>query len=187
MNLCDDRIFTRRLLLRKMEAEDLLLFVSWSNCGEAYGSYLTPEHLTEAEALERLKSGLFWNGSSRTYIIALRDGPPIGTIHFWLRPEKQRTAVVALKIALPEYRNRGYGTEAQKFLIMYLFERMEIQNVELYTDIDNHSQQRCLQKLGFDIADTLTYEDQKVTRTGHLFRLDSLGFRCHPCYRYHYE
>ncbi len=187
MNLCDELIFTRRLVLRKMEAEDLPLFVLWSNSREAYGSYLTPERLIDAEALEGLKSGLFWNGSGRTYMIVLRQGPPIGTIHFWLRPEKQRTAVFSLKIALPEYRNGGYGTEAQKFLIMYLFERMEIQNVEVYTDIDNHVQQRCLQKLGFDIADTLAYEDQKVIRAGHLFRLDMPGFKRHPTYRYHYE
>jgi len=170
-----------------MEAEDLPLFVLWSNSREAYGSYLTPERLMDVEALDLLESGLFWNVTSRTYFIVLRQGPPIGTIHFWLRPEKRGTAVVALKIALPEYRSKGYGTEAQKFLIMYLFERMEMQWVELYTDIDNRAQQRCLQKLGFEIADTLTYEDQKVIRTGHLYRLDLPGFKSHPCYRYHYE
>jgi RimJ/RimL family protein N-acetyltransferase len=187
MNLYDDRIFTRRLTLRKIEAEDLPLFVLWSNSREAYGNYLTPERLTDTEALEQLKSGLLWNNASRTYFIVLREGPPIGTMHFWFRPEKRRTAVVALKIALPAYRNQGFGTEAQKFLIMYLFERMEVECIELYTDIDNHAQQRCLQKLGFNIADTLTYEDQKVTRTGHLYRLQTHGFRSHPCYSYHYE
>lgn len=187
MNLCDDRIFTRRLALRKIEAEDLPLFILWSNSRKAHGDYLTPDRLTAAEALDQMKSGLLWNNASRTYFIVLRQGPPVGTIHFWLRPEKRRTAVVALKIALPEYRGMGFGTEAQKFLIMYLFERMEVEQVELFTDVDNHPQQRCLQKLGFNIADTLTYDDRNVTRTGHLYRLDTHGFKRHPCYRYHYE
>lgn len=187
MSLFDDRIFTRRLALRKIEAEDLPLFVLWSNSWEAYGNYLTPERLTDSEAVEHLKFGLFWNNVSRTYFIVLREGPPIGTIHFWLRPEKRRTIVVALKIALPSCRNQGFGTEAQKFLIMYLFERMEVECIEFYTDLDNHAQQRCLQKLGFDIAETLTYEDRDVTRTGYLYRLDAHGFKRHPYYRYHYE
>ena len=187
MNFHDNRIFTRRLLLRKIEAEDLALFVLWSNSREAYGDYLTPERLTEVEAMEQLSSGFLWNSISKTYLIALRQGPAIGTIHFWLRPERRRTAVVALKIALPEYRLQGFGTEAQKFLVIYLFERVGVERVEFYTDIDNHAEHRCMQKLGFEIADTLTYEDQKVARTGYLHRLDLLGFQRHPYYRYHYE
>ena len=52
---------------------------------------------------------------------------------------------MALKISEPEMRNKGYGTEAQKYAIIQLFTRMKLQRVEMYTDIDNQSQQRCLQ------------------------------------------
>jgi len=187
MTLNDTCIYTRRLILRKIEKEDLAQYLAWSNSKEAHGDYLTPESLGEAEALEQFDSGTLWNHTSRTYLILLRDGPSIGTIHFWLRPEKRSSAVMALKIAVPKYRNMGYGTEAQKFLIIHIFQRFAGRAIELYTDVDNRAQQRCLAKLGFRIVDCQTYDDQHVKRTGYLFRLDDDGFRKHPIYRYHYE
>ena len=70
---------------------------------------------------------------------------------------------------------------------MHLFERVALKAVEMYTDIDNLSQQRCLKKLGFKLVDSLQYEDQQVNRTGHLFRLTMEGFKQAPLYKFHYE
>ncbi|MEA3347855.1 MAG: GNAT family protein [Pseudomonadota bacterium] len=188
MNIFADKIFTRRLLLRKTEEADLPLLVGWSNNLEVYGDFLTPEQMTIEEGKRNFGAGLFWNGQSRTFIIELRnEEAPIGTIHYWLRSENKKIAIVALKIAQLDLRNQGYGTEAQKFLIMHLFEKMMLQAVEMYTDIDNLSQQRCLNKLGFKLVDSLQYEDQQIIRTGHLFRLTREDFKQVPLYKFHYE
>jgi len=94
---------------------------------------------------------------------------------------------MAVKIADPEQRNKGYGTEAQKYLIIHLFSRLKARSVEMYTDINNRPQQRCLTKLGFELVETLNYDDHQVKRVGHLFRMDVAHFSNNPVYRYHYE
>lgn len=188
MQFLEDRVFTRRLRLRKIEEDDLPLIIEWSSSDKAYGEYLTPERLTAEQGLNNLKTGRFWNEQSRAYLIELLDdGTPIGTIHCWSLPENRKTVGMALKIAKPALRRQGYGTEAQKYLIMHLFERMGLEAVEMYTDIRNAAQQRCLQKLGFTLIDSLCYEDQHVWRTGNLYRLSLEEYRRLPLYQYFYE
>jgi len=186
MSLLGNRIFTRRLILRKLEEEDIPLFSSWSCSQEIYGKFLTPENLDLEEARQRFSEGLLWNDQSRTFLITLRDETPIGTIHYWLRPEKQDTAIMALKI-LPDFRNHGYGTEVQKFVIIHLFKQIGVAAVDVYTDIDNRAEQRCLTKLGFDLQNALQYEDQHIKRTGLLYHISKEQYRKFPLYQFHYE
>ena len=190
-----DKILTPRLILRRIVAGDLPLLVAWSNSATAHGKYLTPDCLDASNALEGVSSGAYWNNDNRVFIIAVKDQnqdgkqaeKPIGTLHYWLRPEQKGCAVMALKISDPELRNKGYGTEAQKYVIIYLLSRLKMHRVEMYTDIDNRSQQRCLKKLGFQLADSLAYDDHRIRRVGHLFRIDAATFAKTSIFHYHYE
>ncbi len=182
-----DKLLTPRLNLRRIVENDLPLFVSWSNSETAHGKYLTPDCIDERRGQESIASGSYWNDENRVFLIELKDGKPIGTLHYWLRSEEKSCAVMALKISDPEMRNKGYGTEAQKYAILQLFTRMKIQRVEMYTDIDNCSQQRCLDKLGFLLADSVHYDDHRIQRVGHLFRIDAATFSQTTMYQYHYE
>lgn len=182
-----EKLFTNRLLLRKISRSDLVTLWRWSRSAESYGSFLSPEECEKEEIEQRYISGLFWNDNEKVFFIEKRDGSPLGTIHYWLRSDKLGTAVVAVKIAEPSQRNKGYGTEAQKFVMMYLFEKIKVQSVEMYTDLDNLPQQRCLRKLGFSLIETLTYDDKGIRRTGNLYRINSDQYLKEPIYRYHYE
>lgn len=166
------RVFTRKLVLRQITEDDLEQLSQWSCSPEAYGDYLSPEYLTYEECYERLKNNTYWNDHSRRMIIALRDvGKSIGTIRFWQKLNDYTTAMVALKIAEPEFRGKGHGTEAQLGMIHHLFTSWTYKTVEMMTDLDNVPQQRCLEKLGFTFIDVQTYEDKKVQRQGRLYRL----------------
>lgn len=182
-----DKILTPRLKLRRIVESDLALFVAWSQSDTAHGKYLTPDRLDERTGRGQLVSGAFWNDENRVFLIELRDERPIGTLHYWLRSERKDCAVMALKISEQELRNKGYGTEAQKYAIIQLFTRMKLQRVEMYTDINNRAQQRCLDKLGFELIDSLHYDDRRVQRLGHLYRIDAKTFSNTPIYQYHYE
>ena len=182
-----DKILTPRLRMRRVVASDLPFFVAWSNSETAHGRYLTPDCIDARSGMESITSGAYWNDDNRVFIIELKDEGPIGTLHYWLRSEQKSCAVMALKISEPEMRNKGYGTEAQKYVIIQLFTRMKIERVEMYTDIDNGPQQRCLKKLGFQLADSLRYDDHRIQRVGHLFRIDAASFAKTPIYQYHYE
>ena len=181
-------IYTRRLQLRRIKPADLRLLFTWSNDEKAFGKYLTPERLTRERIEEQLDSGLLWSRHDKTLLIEKREPTlPIGTIHYWLKQDRQRCAVISVKIADVAQRGQGFGTEAQKFLIIQLFEQVGVEQVEMVTDIDNVAQQRCLSKLGFKVDRSLTYDDHQVSRTGHLYRLPRKAYEQALIYRYHYE
>jgi aminoglycoside 6'-N-acetyltransferase len=50
---------------------------------------------------------------------------------------------------LPEHRQRGCGTLAQRMLVAYLFDTTPVERIEAYTDIENVAEQRALEKAGF--------------------------------------
>jgi RimJ/RimL family protein N-acetyltransferase len=50
---------------------------------------------------------------------------------------------------LPEVRGLGYGTEAQRLLVEYLFAHTRVNRVEATTDIANTAEQWALAKAGF--------------------------------------
>ncbi len=188
MSIAIDKLFTSRLLLRKVEDKDINLLVDWSHSTESCGEYLSPEQFDENQLKQQLEAGGYWSNEERMFMIDTKDsGNPIGTIHFWQPSGKIDTRVIALKIADIKERRKGYGTEAQKFLLIYLFDRLGVKNVEMYTDINNIPQQRCLQKLGFELVESLSYDDHKALRTGNLYRLEYEQYKNEPIYHYHYE
>lgn len=120
-------------------------------------------------------------------MVYLREEKPIGSIRYWTVSGQSNAAIMSVKIAKQSSRNKGYGTEAQKFLIKHLMENENIEQVQMYTDINNISQQRCLIKLGFEVQEALQYQDQNIMRDGLLFTLSLQNFIRHPIYRYHNE
>jgi len=186
MTIFGDRIFTIRLQLRRIEPEDLGLLAEWSNDPATYGSYLTPENHSVDQLTMQLQAGVLWTERNKTFLIELRDGTPLGTVHYWIRAEEPGTAVIAVRIARPEMRCQGYGTEAQKYLILFLFNRLNIRQVEMVTDVNNVAQQRCLQKLGFELVQALPYTDQQVQRIGYRYRLCRKRFGRQSIYHHHY-
>jgi RimJ/RimL family protein N-acetyltransferase len=49
----------------------------------------------------------------------------------------------------PEFRGRGYGSEAQRLLTRYLFAHTQVNRIEATTEITNVAEQRALEKAGF--------------------------------------
>ncbi len=188
MSLYGDTIFTRRLALVKLTEDDLATLVEWSKSSQACGSYLTPENYNLEQMRKQLASGTCWSEDEKLFLVKTKDEEQaIGTAHYWRPSSGVKNVTIALKVALPEERKKGYGTEIQKFLIMYVFDRLSIESIEMYTDINNIPQQRCLKKLGFDLSESLCYDDLKVKRTGHLYRLTAEQYKTHPIYQFHYE
>ena len=187
MTIFGNQIKTPRLILRKTEPSDLPQLCDWSNSETAHGAYLTPERISVDQGLQDCFAGIHWNPQNRLFLIETRDNQAIGTIHYWLRPERRDCAVMAVKIAVITLRSRGYGTEAQKYLINYLLGQGKLARVEMYTDIDNLAQQRCLHKLGFEQVESLQYIDGGISRTGFLYRIDRQRFLATPIYHFHYE
>ncbi len=166
-----DYFYTQRLKLRRLTEADIPLMVAWSRTPEAYGEHLSMECLSTEDCVVKLATS-YWNDSGKTYIMELKtDGKPIGTIHYWRKPDDPFTGMLALKVAEPAYRGQGYGTEAQKGLIREMFLKVHLRAIDIITAIDNIPEQRCLEKLNFNFVDILTYQDQGVERQGRLYRM----------------
>lgn len=169
-----NQVFTKRLRLRRIEEGDLQLISDWCCSQDAHGDFLTPENRCYQECHDLWVNNSFWNDRSKTLIIELKEqSRSVGTIRYWEKQNDNRTALVALKVALPELRGQGIGTEAQLGLINFLFKQMRYQAVEMFTDIDNVPEQRCLEKLGFTFVNVQTYDDHDLERQGRLYRLTS--------------
>lgn len=52
-------------------------------------------------------------------------------------------------LLLPGYRSKGYGTNAQRLLVDYLFATTPANRIEATTEIDNLAEHRSLEKAGF--------------------------------------
>jgi len=50
---------------------------------------------------------------------------------------------------LPDVHGKGFGTEAQRQLVHYLFAHTLVQRIEADTEVDNIAEQRALEKAGF--------------------------------------
>ena len=163
------------------------LLAEWSSSAEACGQYLSRENHTTEECYEKYCNHYFWNRESKTYLIELKTDERIGVIRYWSKPEDELAAMISVKIARPEFRKRGFGTEAQIILVKHLFDVCGFAKLEMYTDIDNIAQQKCLEKLGFDFGEIVTYPDVDVIRTGKRYHLTFTKYREHPIYRYYFE
>jgi RimJ/RimL family protein N-acetyltransferase len=80
------------------------------------------------------------------------DGSLVGEVS-WIRvfngpPPSGNCWNVGIWI-VPEYRGKGYGSEAQRLAAAYLFEHTYLERVEAGTESGNVAEQRALEKAGF--------------------------------------
>lgn len=89
-------------------------------------------------------------GESGGTLVVLHGADRVGEVSW----RKVMTGPAAFGWALgvglaPEFRNRGYGTEAQRLMVRYLFAHTQVNRVEATTEITNVAEQRALEKAGF--------------------------------------
>ena len=86
-----------------------------------------------------------------TLIVVLSDGTPIGSVSWrterWGPSLGSRCPAFGIAL-LPEHRGRGFGTEAQRQLIDYLFESTAANRIQSDTAADNPAEQAALRKAG---------------------------------------
>jgi RimJ/RimL family protein N-acetyltransferase len=76
----------------------------------------------------------------------------IGSVSWSTVQHGPTLACRALNIGIslfPPYRRQGYGSEAQRQLVAYLFATRLVERLEAGTDVDNIAEQRALERAGF--------------------------------------
>lgn len=70
------------------------------------------------------------------------------TVTAWGRANTSACWEIAIGI-FPEFRGKGYGTQAQRLLVEYLFAHYPRHRIQATTAAENTAEQRCLERLGF--------------------------------------
>lgn len=102
---------------------------------------------------EVLAAGPLRNERNGTLIVEALDGErSVGTVGWHGVNYGPGPGSIAWNIGIdlvPEGRGRGYGSEAQRLLVEYLFASTPVNRVEASTDVENMAEQRALEKAGF--------------------------------------
>ena len=131
--------------LRRAEKDDVSLVAQrWSN-SQYMGEY--QDTLTISKA--RLEKVML---EDTIFFIIEKDGVNIGHIGGW----KIGGICMAIGFALiPSERGKGYGTEAIRMMVDYLFLEKDIVRIEASTDTGNTASHKALGKAGFTNEGTM--------------------------------
>jgi ribosomal-protein-alanine N-acetyltransferase len=129
--------------LRVVEKEDFLMVAEWFNNPEFSGEY---DPLDEQQSRVDIEKRYENRGpDQKWFIIEKKDGTAIG---FAGSSVVGRLLEIGYALVSSE-RRKGYGTEAAKVLVDYLFLSKDIVRIQAGTHIENKASQKVLEKAGF--------------------------------------
>jgi RimJ/RimL family protein N-acetyltransferase len=138
--------------LRIVEREDLPLFAEWVNKPEFLGEYNPLRQMSRTEIEKNYDERKL---EQTEFFIEKKDGSKIGYIfHFTIVHPAGKLLEIGYFLA-PSERGKGYGTEAIKIMVDYLFLSRDTMRVQATTDARNLASQKVLEKAGFKKEGTM--------------------------------
>lgn len=140
--MCWELLEGKHVNLRLMEKEDLALYAEWVNDPEFYGQFIRIRQRSRVE-LEKQYDTL--PPDAKWFLVEKRDGNKIG---YMMHCYFNECWEIGYALVSSE-RGKGYGTEAFKIMVDYLFLSRDIVRVQAHTDVRNTPSQKALEKAGF--------------------------------------
>lgn len=95
----------------------------------------------------------YWNkaisDSTRKNFLIMMDGSPIGEIILKHIDLTDKSCELSIHMQKDEYKNKGYGTEAEKLIVRYAFSRFGVEKIKANVILNNVRSQHVLEKAGF--------------------------------------
>jgi len=134
--------------LRVMEREDVDFRVECLNDPNCWGEYdIFPKQISKSEWLKKFDNTQSSPNNRKVFIIQKKDGTRIGVVlHFTNEPFNLLEIGYYL---ITSERGKGYGTEAVRLMVDYLFLSQSIIRIQAVTDVRNLASQKVLEKIGF--------------------------------------
>ncbi|MBU2610181.1 MAG: GNAT family N-acetyltransferase [Chloroflexi bacterium] len=147
------QIVGRRVVLRdEIQETDYEDFFRWHNL-EEWNYYDEPDAPFKAMTREAFES---WRkrpkktvSASHSWQIDTIDGKHVGWVDYYQLDEKAGCAYVGIDLPQPETWGQGFGTEAVRLVVDYLFRQMELQSVKTKTWTGNKRMRQVAEKVGF--------------------------------------
>ena len=140
-----------RVRLRPATPADAEVLERWQQPG--YIGEFNTFGMAPRPVREALKeSGLVGGRGGALVVEVIAGSQPIGTVSWHAEMYGPNPESLAWNIGInliPEGRGQGFGGEAQRLLADWLFATTDANRVEAMTDVENHAEQRSLEKAGF--------------------------------------
>jgi len=151
-------IISQKTLIRPIEREELSLIRKWYNDDEVmhWASGGRPGLEYSLDYLEEVWFEEIYSDANARMMIETRDEKkPIGIIGFREKNSQERRCKLIVFIGDKEYWGKGYGTDAVYAFLWFLFNRWNLNRVELDTFEGNERAIKCYEKCGFKIEGRL--------------------------------
>jgi RimJ/RimL family protein N-acetyltransferase len=143
-----------RVTLRAVEAGDYPLLAHWLNDPDVMVHWGRPGNTVSLEQVQRAEQEQASRSNSQKYMIET-EGVPIGQIDYYDLDWQNRSAWVSIMIGDAAYWSGGYGTDAMRALLGYLFHQLDLHRVTLTAHESNGRAIRSYEKNGFVREGTL--------------------------------
>jgi ribosomal-protein-alanine N-acetyltransferase len=145
----------KNVSLRRVEKKDVPLLAGWLNDVRFVGPYSDfPTQVTEAELERRMFEPKIPQMEWVDFIVQNRNGASIGWVAHYISSQNFGWVEIGYYL-VPEERGKGYGTEAIRILVDYLFLTKDVPRVQAVTSVENKASQRVLEKSGFKKEGTI--------------------------------
>jgi RimJ/RimL family protein N-acetyltransferase len=139
----------RNVNLRRAEKEDVQLLTDWVNDVRFVGEYSDfPTQTTRAQLEKQMFEPKIPQMEWVDFIVEKKDGAKIGWVCHYISSQNFGWVEIGHYFVAKE-RGKGYGTEAIKVIVDYLFLTKDIPRVQSITSVENRASQRVLEKAGF--------------------------------------
>ena len=141
---CKHLLEGKKVNLRIMEKDDLTLLTEYENDANFWGELAVYPLLQRSKA-DQEKEYDKRSPEENWFFIEKKDGTKVGAaFHF----PNGRMLEIGYAL-IPSERRKGYGTEAAKIMVDYLFLSKDIVRIQATTDVRNTVSQKVLEKIGF--------------------------------------
>lgn len=161
-----------KISIRKFQETDIPYKVKWINDAEnnKYLHYDLP--LREDKTLLWFRN--LQNKKNRVDYTIIFEGEPAGLIGLLNIDDKNKKAEYYICLAGECFKGKGIANVASDFLIRESYEKLGLNRIYLYTEIDNIRAQRLFEKIGFMkeglLKNDLIYNGRKIDR--YIYGLD---------------
>lgn len=145
----------QHIKIREAKVTDVETLVVWWATGELMQHVGFPKGIQTN--VEKLRTELEiqkedHQAKSKRFIIVKNDGLPIGELSFHNLDLTNKSCEIGIKICELSEQGKGYGEEALRGFIDYLFNTYELHRIELDTLFENKRAQHLYQKVGFKVV-----------------------------------
>jgi len=162
--------------IRKFQEKDIPLKVKWIN-DEKNNKYLHYDlPLREDKTIKWFKT--LENRTERFDCTILCDGIPVGLIGLLNIDIEKKSAEYYVCLGDHNFKGKGVASVATNELLKVANEEFKLEEIYLYTEVDNISAQKLFERIGFKnkklIKNDLFYQGKNIDRYFYAFNLRNL-------------